>query len=70
MPEQQLANMLTTAEVAARLNVSEDTSLRLMKSTPGVLKLTTGSRTLYRMPLTVLTALVARNSATKKGRTQ
>ena len=62
--------MMTTAEVAVRLNVSSDTSLRLMRSTPGVLKLTTGTRTLYRMPLTVLTALVARASAKKKGRTQ
>jgi hypothetical protein len=62
--------MLTTAEVAVRLNVSSDTSLRLMRSTQGVLKLTTGTRTLYRMPLTVLTALVARASATKKARTQ
>jgi hypothetical protein len=62
--------MLTTAEVAVRLNVSSDTSLRLMRSTQGVLKLTTGTRTLYRMPLTVLTALVARASAKKKGRTQ
>jgi hypothetical protein len=62
--------MLTTAEVAVRLNVSSDTSLRLMRSTQGVLKLTTGTRTLYRMPLTVLTALVARASAKKKGGTQ
>jgi hypothetical protein len=62
--------MLTTAEVAVRLNVSSDTSLRLMRSTQGVLRLTTGTRTLYRMPLTVLTALVARASAKKKGRTQ
>jgi len=68
MPEQQLTNMLTTAEVAARLNVSNDTALRIMKSTPGVLRLGTGSRTLYRMPEPTFNSLVARKSSTKGGR--
>jgi hypothetical protein len=36
MPEQLV---LTTAEVAACLAVSEDAALRIMKTTPGVLRL-------------------------------
>ena len=60
--------MLTTADVAVRLNVSDDTALRIMKSTPGVLRLGTGSRTLYRMPQATFNALVARKSSTKGGR--
>jgi hypothetical protein len=60
--------MLTTADIAARLNVSEDTALRIMKSTPGVLRLGTGSKTLYRMPEPTFNALVARKSSIKGGR--
>jgi len=56
--------MLTTADVAARLNISDDTALRIMKSTPGVLRLGAGSRTLYRMPEPTFNALVARKSST------
>ena len=60
--------MLTTADVAVRLNVSNDTALRIMKSTPGVLRLGAGSRTLYRMPQATFNALVARKSSlVKKG---
>jgi hypothetical protein len=57
--------MLTTADIAARLNISDDTALRIMKSTPGVLRLGTGSRTLYRMPEPTFNALVARKSSPK-----
>jgi len=64
MPE----TMLTTADIAARLNISDDTALRIMKSTPGVLRLGTGSRWLYRMPEPTFNALVARKSSTKGGR--
>jgi hypothetical protein len=60
--------MLTTADIAVRLNVSNDTALRIMKSTPGVLRLGAGSRTLYRMPHAAFNALVARKSSlVKKG---
>ena len=65
---QETQQMLTTSDVAVRLNVSPDTALRIMKSTPGVLRLGTGSRTLYRMPEPTFNALVARkSSAVKKG---
>jgi hypothetical protein len=64
--------MLTTAQVAARLNVSEDTALRIIRSLPGVFQvnLNEGSRTLYRTPETVLEAYIARKSAAKNRRTQ
>ena len=58
--------MLTTADVAVRLNVSNDTALRIMKTMPGVLRLGAGSRTLYRMPQATFDALVARKSAAPK----
>jgi hypothetical protein len=60
---QETQQMLTTSDVAARLNVSNDTALRIMKTTPGVLRLGTGSRTLYRMPQATFNALVARKSS-------
>jgi hypothetical protein len=63
MPE----TMLTTADIAVRLNISDDSALRIMKSTPGVLKLGCGSRTMYRMPEPTFNAFVARKSDTKKG---
>jgi hypothetical protein len=63
--------MLTAADVAVRLNVSTDTALRIMKSTPGVLRLGTGSRTLYRMPEPTFNALVRKSSTpTTNRRTQ
>jgi hypothetical protein len=65
---QETQQMLTTSDVAVRLNVSTDTALRLMKQTPGVLRLGTGSRTLYRMAQATFNALVARKSSTKGGR--
>ena len=42
---QEAQQILTTAEVATRLKVSDATALRNMKSTPGVLRLGAGSRT-------------------------
>jgi hypothetical protein len=65
---QEAQQMLTTSDVATRLNVSDDTALRIMKSTPGVLRLGTGSRTLYRMPEPTFNSLIARKSFTKGGR--
>jgi hypothetical protein len=64
----QEQTMLTTADIAARLNISSDTALRIMKSTPGVLRLGNGSRTLFRMPEATFNALVARKSSAKGGR--
>jgi hypothetical protein len=54
--------MLTTQDLASRLRVSEDTALRLMQKTPGVVRLVTGARTLYRMPEKVFEVLVAKAS--------
>jgi hypothetical protein len=55
--------MLTTADLALRLAVSERTALRIMRETAGVLHLGTGSRAFYRMPETVFNAFVNRKSA-------
>jgi hypothetical protein len=60
--------MLTTQDLASRLRVSEDTALRLMQRTPGVLRLGSGARTLYRMPEKVFDVLVVK--ASKGGRKQ
>jgi len=54
--------MMTTAELSNRLAVSEDTALRIMRKTPGVLRLSTGARTLYRMPQKVYETLLTRAS--------
>lgn len=45
----EATGMLTTAEVAARLSVSEDTVLRIFMREPGVLRIKNGARTLYRV---------------------
>jgi|HubBroStandDraft_5_1064220.scaffolds.fasta_scaffold27316_7 hypothetical protein len=66
MPETQ--DMLTTKDLASRLRVSEDTALRLMQKTPGVVRLGSGSRSLYRMPEKVFDVLVMK--ASKGGRKQ
>ncbi len=57
------AGMLNTADLAARLNVSADTALRVMQTTPGVLHLGSGTRKLYRMPAPVYEAFVNRKAA-------
>lgn len=60
--------MLTTKDLASRLRVSEDTALRLMQTTPGVVRLGSGARSLYRMPERVFDVLIIR--ASKGGRKQ
>lgn len=60
--------MFTTKDLALRLRVSEDTALRLMQKTPGVVRLGSGARNLYRMPERVFDALIVRVS--KGGRKQ
>ena len=60
MPEQ---SMLTTRDVASRLNVSADTALRVMRSEPGVVCLGSGARRMYRMPLNVFEGFIHRKAA-------
>jgi hypothetical protein len=60
--------MLTTKDLALRLRVSEDTALRLMQKTAGVVRFGSGARNLYRMPERVFDALMVR--ASKEGRKQ
>jgi hypothetical protein len=60
--------MLSTADLATRLNVSTDTALRIMRATQGVLRFGTGSRSIYRMPEPTFNAFVARTSVNKAGR--
>jgi hypothetical protein len=64
----EVNEMLTTQDLASRLRVSEDTALRLMRRTPGVLRLGSGARTLYRMPDKVFDVLVVK--ASKGGQKQ
>jgi hypothetical protein len=52
-------SMLSTPVLAERLCVSADTVLRIMRSTPGVLHLGTGARTLYRMQASLRSLLLA-----------
>ena len=60
--------MLTTADLAARLNFSQDTAPRVTPKTPGVLRLGAGLRQLYEMPEPTFNACVARKSFNvKKG---
>lgn len=67
MPEQHntptTTQMLTTADLAARLSISEDSALRIMRSTLGVLHLGEGSRKFYRMPVNIFEAFINRKSA-------
>jgi len=64
----EATSMLTTADVAIRLKVSDDTALRIMQTTPGVLRLGSEEKGLYRMPESVFKAFVERKSNGKGGR--
>jgi hypothetical protein len=64
----EATGMLTTAEVAARLSVSEDTVLRIFMREPGVLRIKNGARTLYRVTEQWFSAFITRKS--KGGRKQ
>jgi predicted site-specific integrase-resolvase len=54
--------MLTPKELATRLNVSVGTARAYMRKEPGVIRLTRGSRTQYRMTEKAYKAFLARHS--------
>jgi hypothetical protein len=58
----QVPSMLTTKDVADRLNVSEDTALRILAREPGVLRIKNRSRTIYRVTEQWFTTFIARKS--------